>query len=86
MKIYKYPIPVQERFTLDLPDDSHILTVQVQDGRPMAWAWVDPNAKVYPRHFAIIGTGQDIPEDVINASYVGTFQMPPYVWHLFEVE
>ncbi len=86
MKIYKYPIPVTDRFVLDLPDDAHVLSVQVQDGLPKVWVWCDPQAKMFPRHFEIVGTGQEVSEPVIAGSYIGTFQMPPFVWHLFEVD
>lgn len=41
--IYKYPLDVTDRQVIAMPEDAEILTVQVQNGKPMLWAVVDPN-------------------------------------------
>lgn len=83
--IYKYPIEIQEVFSLKLPVNARILSVQVQDGNPCIWAILNVQEKqVEIRTFEIFGTAHQIPPGVRN--YIATFQTPPFVWHLFEIK
>ncbi len=96
MKIYKYAIPDTntiismftpfDRFALDLPMNTKILTFQVKDAYPYLWCVVpdEPHNDMVTRHFEIYGTGQDI-ECILTRSYIGTIQIDVFVWHLFEV-
>lgn len=84
--VYKYAVTMKDTFTLELPTDAQILSVQMQHGEPQMWALVDPDAPKRKRAFRIVGTGHPIP-DVGLLRFVGTFQTSSgfMVFHLFEV-
>jgi len=42
--IWKYPLQVTDAQTIDVPEGSEALSVQVQNGTPCLWARVDPAA------------------------------------------
>ena len=69
--------------TIQMPMEAKILTVQLQDGEPMMWLVVDTENELESRKFTIVGTGNSF--DDKDAKYIGTFQEPPFVWHLFEI-
>jgi len=52
------------------------------------WALVDTDAPTEPRLFEIAGTGNGMAQVASNRRrvYLGTWQEPPYVFHLFEHE
>lgn len=79
--IYKYPLELG-RTHLQLPFEAKVLCVQLQNDNPFIWIEIDPTlyTKVN-RVFAVIGTGNNFDGGI----YIGTFQMPPYVWHVYEV-
>jgi hypothetical protein len=83
--IYKYPVVVDDEFSVDLPDGAQILSVDTQQGEPMMWAMVDPTAPKSKRAFRVIGTGHPI-DDADHLSFVGTFQVRggSLIFHLFE--
>lgn len=64
-KIYKYPIPVQEKFYLELPTGSKILRVDDVDGLFFLWAIVDTSEDVglEKRFIECYKTGQPIEND-----------------------
>jgi len=71
-------------FAIDMPKGASILALQLQNGAPCLWALVpDVDARCETRTFRLYGTGLLIPEGR-NVQYIGTFQQPPYVFHLFE--
>ncbi|GAI73874.1 unnamed protein product [marine sediment metagenome] len=37
LTIFKYPIPAEDHFTLELPKDAKILTIQTQRGTPPSY-------------------------------------------------
>lgn len=80
--IWKYPVYVDDLFELEMPVGAAILTIQLQDRHPCLWALVDTSAPVERRKLAVRGTGLAIEA---NLRYIGTFQQPPFVWHLHEV-
>lgn len=93
--IWKFPINVYDDRgmvtalpVVTMPAGAEILCLQLQDGNPMMWAVVDPDEPWVARHFAIVGTGTGVPDDVVR--YVGTWQTefarsPSLVFHVFEV-
>jgi hypothetical protein len=91
-KIWKYSLPMEKAFDLDLPKGAIILKAECQytgprpqDGLvPCLWALLDPDAPTEKREFMIIGTGWEI-ENPYNLIHIDTFQQGPLVWHLFEV-
>ena len=87
MIIYKYALPIDKKFfDLALPYGAKILAFQLQNGEPVIWALVDKDTVVDMRHFAIRGTGENMNDWRSTDTYIGTVQMPPFVWHLFETK
>ena len=83
-RIWKYQIPIADDFRLKMPDGARILTVQIQEGGPCIWAVEDPEAVPRIYHFRIVGTGHEFSTE--GWIYIGTFQSPPFVWHLLVKE
>jgi hypothetical protein len=86
--VWKWRIPYEVDFALDMPEGAEILTVQTQyqgtsDEQGALWALVDPTATPQKRLFRLVGTGVrgDRP-----GPYVGTFQLTggSLVLHVFE--
>ena len=78
--IYKYDI-VSGVTHLHLPVGSIFLSIQVQNETPRAWFIVDTDETNFEtRVFIMCGTGHPLDE----GTYLGTFQTPPFVFHLFE--
>lgn len=68
--IYKYQMPVQERFTMRLPRNAEILRVADQGGMFWLWAVVDTNVPDEERYFVSIKCGANVPENR-NLKYLG---------------
>ena len=83
MTIYKYKISLLDKQELILPKQAKILSVQVQNGSICIWALVDENLEKEKRQVLIIGTGENIEDDLFVYTYIGTIQQAPYVWHIF---
>lgn len=87
-RVFKYEVPIDDRFTLKLPRHAKIIAFQVQHEQPQVWALVDPEEKtMMDRDFILAGTGHPIDEREDNLHHLGTWQMRggSLVWHLFEV-
>ena len=84
--IWKFPLPVTDEHSIDMPHGAKILTVQVQGEQVFLWALCNSNAPKLKRTFAVIGTGHPIPEEA-PLSYIGTFQIREHalVFHVFEL-
>lgn len=83
--IWKFPLKVTDRQFVNMPLNAEILTVQNQNGAACLWALVDPEQQIVEaRAFEVIGTGNPIGDG--RRRYIGTFQQPPLVWHVFERE
>lgn len=85
--VWKFPIPVLDRFHLEMPVGAEPICVQVQHDRPVLWALVNLDETVKAiRTFRFAGTGHEITDQI--KAYVGTFQMADgrLVFHVFEVE
>lgn len=87
LKIFKYEIPIDDTFTLDLPENGNfkILDVQVQNGTPVVWILIDESVRKSIVHFYLIGTGNPIDDNIHEylRNYIGTFQLNEFVGHLF---
>lgn len=92
--IWKFPLPVEYnalvmgwnvRFTMELPEEARILSVQLQWGAPVMWALVDPEAPKRARSMVLAATGKPFPEELVT-HFIGTFQLNDGagVLHLFE--
>ena len=88
MNVFKYPVPIADSFSLDMPVGSEILAFQTQREQPCIWALVDPNAQVAHYNFRLAGTGHPIEDNNDQLKYIGTCQMAggSLVLHLFLVE
>ncbi len=83
-RIYKYPLVELGEITLSLPKAAKILCVQTKNDLPNLWVMVDPEeTEMYQRKFFVVGTGHDFPGQ-FNVIYIGTCQIGPFVWHVFE--
>ena len=80
-RIYKYPVPLEERPTIRIPAQSHLLTIQAQDDHLYAWAEVDPGKPESDLGLVIVGTGHPVPDDAVL--YITTVQLGGYVWHFY---
>ena len=81
--IWKYQVrtsgqPYEQR----LPAGAKLLYLDKQLEFPHIWIEIDDQADEETRVFQVVGTGHRIPE---GATYVGTWQTPPFVWHLYEL-
>ena len=84
--VWKYKIPTDDVFVLDLPIGAKPLSVQVQNDDPILWCLVDDRQMVNEkRRFRLAGTGHSISEN--NLAFIGTFQLfgGSFVGHLFEI-
>jgi hypothetical protein len=81
--IYKYAIDgVGFTTQHEMPKGAEFLYVDLQNDTPQAWFLIDPSVdRTTFRLFKVYGTGHKIP---MRERYLGTYQQPPYVWHLFE--
>jgi len=81
--IWKFPILVCDEQEIEMPQFSQVLTVQMQDGQPCLWAFVDPERPMRKRKIRVFGTGHTIES---CGRYISTFQMQggALVFHVFE--
>jgi len=81
LEIWKYTLHpgVQD---VAMPEDSLVLTVQLQQGIITLWARVKPSAPTSIRTFVVLGTGQPFAND--RLVYIGTVQDHWLVWHVLE--
>ena len=70
--IYKYPLPVQEKYTIELPVGARIIRVEDISGLFFLWAIVDPETQLTePRHLEFYKTGQLMGEPTAGLVYLG---------------
>lgn len=85
--IWKFPIKMATDFALEIPFGYKVLHVGVQhathDAGPFFWAEVNPAGDTGQIHFAVVGTGHDIP---VKGKYLGTWLSDDFVWHLYQRE
>ena len=83
-KVYKYDIPIQDRFSFKMPFGAEILHFGIQYNLLWIWVLVDTSKEMTERRFRLAGTGHDIIETGIK--YIGTVKMKHdrLVYHLFE--
>ena len=72
---------------VEMPQGAEILSVQMQDNHPYAWAQVDTDKPFELRYFTSILTGHEIlPNDLKFMDYLATVQQGLLVYHIFEVK
>lgn len=67
--IFKYQMPVLERFTMKLPKGAEIIRVEDQGGMFWMWAVVNTNYENEEREFVSVKTGAPVPNE--NLQYIG---------------
>lgn len=82
--VWKYQVPQVNQFTLEMPENARVLTLQLQYGAPVLFAAVNTESPLVKRRFGIIATGTSV--EFKLPKYVGTFQLfgGNTVLHLFE--
>lgn len=86
-KIYKYSLPVQEKYSIELPKGANIIRVEDVDGLFFLWAIVDPDAETEMRHLEFYKTGQPIETPLVDLIFLGTcklFIMQELCLYVFE--
>lgn len=68
--IYKYQMPVKERFSMRLPQGAEIIRVADQDGMFWMWAVVNTNSPDETRNFVAVKCGGNVPENR-TLNYIG---------------
>jgi len=68
--------------TVYIPGEYKLLHTDYQAGWICVWVEVNPDVESIPVEFLIVPTGGKVP----RATYVGTAQSPPYVWHIYVKE
>lgn len=92
--IWKFEIRIEDEPTAEMPVGSRVLSVVAGDlpagyplelGRLTLWALVpDTEASKEIRHFFVIGTGNPIPYDLSDCSFLGTAQIRKLALHVFD--
>jgi hypothetical protein len=85
--IYKYSLPVQEKFSIELPAGATIIRVDDVDGQFWLWAIVDPQADKEARRIECYKTGQAIETPLEHLKYLGCcklFIMQELCLYMFE--
>ena len=82
--IWKFPIPIQDSFTIIMPQGARVLSVETQGDVPFIWVMVDEEADQVEYHFELRGTGHNC-DKVVGYKHIGTFLMrqESLVLHLF---
>lgn len=76
--VYKYELPIEGKPKVDMKNGADVLSVNVQYGKLVVWAMVNPKAKDGKREFLVVGTGHDIQDegktkiDLYKYEFVGT--------------
>ncbi len=83
MTIWKFPLKLQDRQEIRVPDGTVFLRCQWREGDLTLWGIVNPDNKVKPCAFRVIGTGHQVPN--IPLTFIDTVQTPngAFVWHVF---
>ena len=82
--VWKFVIPVEDEFTIQMPRAAELLFVAAQGDEPCLWARVVPERDRETRQFRLRGTGHPVDMD---CEHVGSFMLRggALVFHLFEV-
>jgi hypothetical protein len=83
--IHKHAVPLEQTFTLDLPEGATFLSVQVQHGTAQMWFRVDDSRPLKAQRFEVCSTGNPLLPMAVVWPFLGTFQLGDgaLVLHLF---
>lgn len=90
--IYKYNLTMGFINVMKLPKNASVISVQVQNNKPILWAMVETENELEDRVFIMLTTGSSIGEQVDgHLEHLGTVQLEDeydgsiFVGHYFEV-
>lgn len=88
-KIFKYSLPVQEKYVIELPKGAVIIRVEDIDGLFFLWAIVNTSEDVEKenRYLEFYKTGQAIETPLVDLRFLGTcklFIMQELCLYVFE--
>lgn len=85
MTIWKYEVPITDRFVLEVPGfKPKVLSFALDPGgKPCVWIMVNPEQPTFGVRFALVGTGNPLPAGAEYWEFVGNVQQYPFMWHLF---
>ena len=82
MRIYKYPLSLNNTTEIILENGWKPLKVAMQGGLPMLWAEVDPNRAKQSNLIYCVLTGMDIPDEA--RTYLGTVEGEHgFIYHFY---
>lgn len=71
-----------------VPKGAKFCGFDFQHNNPTLWFEIDTDAPIETRHFEIVGTGNEVPDDGVHLASVQVLEEQPgryWVWHLYEV-
>lgn len=80
--IWKFKLEVTVQ-NITIPAKAEILSVANQNDKICLWALVEPHNPKIERVIEVVGTGWMI-EPAKKRKFIGTVQVGPFVWHVFE--
>src|SRR5687768_9543573 len=79
--VHKFPFRITgEPQFIDVTCDWRPVLVEMQDDTPCLWAEVFTSSGRQRLQLLVTGTGHPVPTTM---GHVGSFQQPPFVWHLW---
>jgi len=82
--IWKYKIAITDRQIIEMPQETKILSVQIQDNHVCLWCLIAPERTTFPRGIRIIGTGEPI-EPGFDGIFIDTIQLNKDLeFHVFD--
>lgn len=83
--VWKFPIEITDGQLIEMPHGARVIAVQAQRDAVCLWAIVEPGARREERHVIVAGTGHQLPPNVEEYQYAGTFQLQGglLVFHVF---
>lgn len=82
MTIYKYPLRIDDKQSVNMHEHAEILCVHMQASKITLWAKVDLDEIIVGKDIYIRGTGHDFTGE--EKRYIGTAFDGPFVWHVYE--
>lgn len=83
--IHKYVLKITDSQEIVVPEGTAFSHVGVQKDSLCLWAEVrDTDAQPMKRIIRIFGTGNPVDVDFMDMFHLGTVQMGPFVWHVYE--
>jgi len=85
MEIWKFPLEIRNRQTIEIPGNPTFLSLQIQRGIPTLWAAVKPENPTVQIGIHCFSTGHSTEDSLAPKRFLGTVQTEGggLVWHYF---